>query len=179
MKCGRASGRFSLSLAMFSAKAVHEPAATPMNDSRRAKSARAAGRGAARPPAIESRLRRRLHAAAGIAVGQHHALGRPGRARRVDDGGHVLALDAVHPLRQLGLQGVGPLPAQAPQRLPGERPRRRLPAPVALHDHDVLQPRHGLSTSRTLASWLGSSTIRVFTPASLTMYSMRSGGYVG
>ncbi len=35
------------------------------------------------------------------------------------------------------------------------------------------------STSSTLASCAGSSTIRVFTPASLTMYWMRSGGYVG
>jgi len=66
------------------------------------------------------------------------------------------------------------------------RPRRRSPSQVMTRAEDspwwpcittiCSSPSILPCTSRTLASCAGSSTNRVFTPASLTMYWMRSGG---
>src|SRR5262249_60715758 len=70
-------------------------------------------------------LSRRLEGGEMIAVALDHALGRPRGPRGVDDGCHVIGLDALYPRGQLGLESVGLIAAEPA----GPLPRHATPRP--------------------------------------------------
>ena len=87
-------------------------------------------------------LRRRVQRRDVIAMRLHHALGRSGGARGVDDGGDVVGPAIGHPGGQLALHLVLIVPPQPAQLVPGLDERMRLAGLVALQHHDLLEPVH-------------------------------------
>ena len=138
------------------------------------RSARAAGRAGGRRPPGPRTSAPGLERGHVVAVGLDHALGRAG----VPEVYTIVAMSSGrrgHPARQLAAEplelGRGRAGA-APSQVMTRASSPWWPCITTICSRPSILP----CTSSTLASCAGSSTNSVFTPASLTMYWIRSGG---